>query len=193
MKIKIMLFFVVIVFVGALFVGSRHSSANLYFNADSLAAAPQIPDYVLYESMFRLDISFRKKAEIQRLMGQPVTPLEHYFKNKAGLSDAEDEILRQTSLEYFTEMQPINDQATLILSDLRTQFPDGVVPDGQQVQQPPEALAALQEQRDAIALSNRDKLSKTFDGRSFENFDSFVKNAKEGFAANFQALGTPGK
>lgn len=187
-KIKIMLFLAVTIAVTTLFFSGEHISARLFSNANAPSAAPQIPEYVLYESVFRLDLSFRRKALEQELMGKPVTSLKTYFKNEAGLSDAEDVTLQKISLEYLQEIQPVNDQATQILSSLRTQFPDGEINEGQVAPAPPPELAALQQQRNSIALSNRDKLVQAFGTSRFGAFDSFVK---QDFAANFQALGSP--
>lgn len=149
------------------------------------ALRSSIPEHVLYESIFRMDLSFRRKALEQELSGQTVTSLKTYFKDEFGLNDEEDDLLRQTAIEYLEDIEPVNAQAIQLLAQLREQFQDGEIPDGQFVPAPPPALADLQSQRNSIALQSRDKLANRL-GKKFEMFDGLVKTR---FAANFQSLG----
>lgn len=157
----------------------------IFHSAKSAERESLIEDHILYETVFRFDLSFRRKALEQELMGQPVTSFKSYFKDEIGLTDEENEILRQTGLEYLEEMHPIDAQAIQVLADFREQFPDGYVETGQEVPPPPPALAGLQEQRNATALNGRDKLASRFSSKTFQNFDEFVKTK---FAENFQSL-----
>lgn len=144
-----------------------------------------IPEHVLYESIFRLDLSFRRKALEQELSGQTVTSLKTYFKDEFGLNDEEDDLLRQTAIEYIEDIEPVNAQAIQLLAQLREQYQDGAIPDGQSVPAPPPGLEDLQNQRNSIALQSRDKLANRL-GKKFEMFDELVKTR---FADNFQSLG----
>jgi hypothetical protein len=52
---------------------------------------------------------------------------------------------------------------------------------------PPPELGELQNQRNTLALSYRNKLNDAFGKTAFESFDSFMHKK---FAQSFQALGT---
>ncbi len=146
----------------------------------------QIPSHILYDQLFRLVINFRKKAEEQRLTGESVTSLKDYFKDEAKLTDSQNQKLEQLAIEYLQEVEPIDRQARQIIDQLRRQFQDGWVNEGQQVPPPPIELAALQEQRNALAVSYQEKLQELFGKDDFESFDNFVR---QNFAQNFQAIG----
>lgn len=187
MKLKIVVFLTITTAVILLGFGGKQLAANLTSSKVDLYEVPQIPDYVLYESVFRLDLSFRKKALEQKLSGQAPTALEFYFKDEAGLTVAEDEELRKTAIAYLEAIQPIDAQAVQILAQIREQFPDGQVPEGQSVPPPPAELANLQSQRNAVALEYRNRLENAIGSGKFKSFDGYVKNR---FAANFDAVGS---
>jgi hypothetical protein len=150
------------------------------------AATPLVPDYVLWESVFRLDLSFRRKALDQKLSGETATDLKTYFKDEIGLTPEQDTILRETAIEYLGALQPINAQAVDLIAVLRKSFPDGWVRDGQEAPPPPQALLDLQGKRNALALTYRDRLANRLGSKAFEQFDDFVKGK---FAKNFQSIG----
>ncbi len=148
-------------------------------------SASQIPPQILYDQMFRLIVAFNRKAEIQRLKGETITSLPSYFKEEAHLSDQENEILQQVALEFLQEVKPIDDQATILITQIRESFPDGVIPEGQQVPPPPPELANLQDERNSAAIKYRDRLNELLGNARFADFDRFVQGS---FAENFRAI-----
>lgn len=84
-------------------------------------------------------------------------------------------------------MQPIDDRAVVLIAEAWEAFPDGVVPEGQNVSQPPE-LFGLQAQRNALALRYRDRLNDLLGSKRFGKFDVFVQGD---FASKFQSIQTP--
>lgn len=188
MKTKISLLLFVATALGLFFVvnGFDTSARQSYVEVES--TAPQIPEHVLYESLFRMDLSFRRKALEQETKGQQENSLNTYFKDNFGLSDEEDETLRRISEEFYQDIQPIDAQAAQIIDNLRSQFPYNEIGEGQQVPPPPQALADLQSQRNSIVLGKRDKLAQALGSARFTDLDSYVK---QDFAANFQAFGSP--
>lgn len=84
---------------------------------------PQIPTSVLYDQMFRLIISFRGKARVQKLKGEKITLMQTYFKEEAQLSEQENEILEQVATEFIIEVQPIDDQAGELIAQTERLFP----------------------------------------------------------------------
>lgn len=174
-------------FIAAVAFGGHYLSARLFGNANpSVLAQSAIPSHVLYDSLFRMDISFRRKALEQELTGQPVTSLKSYFKDEVALTDAEDKILEQTAIDFLKEVEPIDKRAKEILAQYRELYVDGVVPDGQQIPAPPAELGTLQQQRNTAALNNREKLRNGLGESRFTVFDGFVQQE---FSTNFQSNG----
>ena len=165
---------------------SESVSTRLLTTATPLPLESPIPDYVLYDSLFRMDISFRGKALGQQLAGQNVTSLRHFFKDEAKLSDEQDRILEQTAIDFIQAVEPIDAQARQILAKVRGQFPDGVIPIGQQLPPPAAELTDLQSKRNEIALSYRDKLSDSLGKEVFGEFDEYIHKS---FISNFQFNG----
>lgn len=188
MRTKIVSIFIALVAAVTFFWGGERIYASWFATASPVSAVETIPDYVLYDSLFRMDVSFRRKALEQELTGQPVTSLKTYFKNSANLTDEESEILRQTAIDFIQEIQPIDTQARQITANIREQYLYGEVPAGGEVSHPPSELADLQNQRNEIVLRNRDKLSDSLGKDAFEKLDAFMHND---FATNFRANGEP--
>ena len=167
--------------------GGQQLSTRLFGNASPAAfAQSSIPSHVLYDSLFRMDISFRRRALEQELTGQPVTSMKTYFKDEVALTDAEDKILEQTAIDFLKEVEPIDNEAKQILKQFRELYADGEVPDGQQVPAPPAELGTLQQRRNAAALNNREKLRNGLGENRFGEFDGFVQQE---FSTNFQSNG----
>lgn len=180
--------FVLAVAISAIvFASQPELTGSLFSSKANAQASSQIPSHILYDQVFRLTISFRRKAEIQQLTGETVTSLPNYFKEEAQLTEQENEILQQVALEFLQEMQPVDDRAVVLIAEAWEAFPDGVVPEGQNVSQPPE-LFGLQEQRNALALRYRDRLNDLFGSKRFGKFDVFVQGD---FASKFQSIQTP--
>ena len=187
MNLRIQVAIAVLIFGMILVAGLTRTSAELASTpAAPSGSTPLVPDHVLWESVFRLDLSFRRKALEQELSGKTATDLKTYFKDEIGLKPEEDTILRETAIEYLVALQPIDAQAIQLLATLRESFPDGHVQDGQEVPPPPQALFDLQGERNALALTYRDRLADRLGSKAFEQFDNFVKGK---FAENFQSIG----
>jgi hypothetical protein len=140
----------------------------------------EIPEYVLYESIFRLESRNQSKDNIQ---------LESHFKNTFELNSEQDEKLRQTAIEFTEAIRPIDALARVITDELRKQFPSEKSPIVDvELLQPPVELAELQAQRNAIVLEYRDKLQAAFGAAKFQAVDEKVKTD---FASNFRKLDGP--
>jgi len=145
-------------------------------NAESVS---QIPNHILYDQVFRLVISFKRKAEIQQLQSERVTTFPGYFKEEARLTEQENKILQQVALEFLQEAQPVDDQAAVSIEQLRQTSPD------EQQISPPLQLTDLQQQRNALVLHYRDRLNQLLGSGRFGEFDNFVRGS---FASGFQAI-----
>ncbi len=124
MKTRIALFFATAFVVATLVFGSQHLSGRLFETTTSASSSSSIASEILYDSLFRMDISFRRKALEQELSGKSVASLKYYFKNQTSLSDEQDLLLEQVAIEYVQEVEPIDAQARQIIAQFREQFPD---------------------------------------------------------------------
>jgi hypothetical protein len=150
------------------------------------ADSNQVPSYVLYDQIFRMVITFKNKTRDQQFRGETVSSINNYFKEEANLNDAQNEVLEQAAADFAAEVKPIDDQARQIIAQIRQQFPDGIVPAGQEVPPPPAELANLQAQRNALAVTHWNNLSNALGSEAFESLDNF---ARQDFSQNFQAIG----
>lgn len=188
MRTKIVTLFFTLAVATALVLGGEHIYASWFAKASTANVLSTVPDHVLYDSLFRMDVSFRRKALEQQLTGQPVTSLQSYFKNSANLTDQENEVLKLTAIEFLEEIEPIDTRARQITAEIREQYLYGEVPAGGEVAPPPAELGDLQNRRNEIVLKKREELSELLGKDAFEKLDKFMH--KE-FAENFQANGEP--
>jgi hypothetical protein len=150
-------------------------------------SASAIPDHILYDQMFRLEINFKTEAEKQRIANKPVSSLVNYFKDEAGLTEEEGKILEQVSRKYLQEVAPVDTEARKIISQIREEFKYGEVPVGQQVPPPPDELSTLQAKRNEIVLLYRENLKNALGDEGYRKINQF---ATQKFPLNFRAVET---
>ena len=188
MKKKKLIIATLLLSFGMAVLASQLNPVKGLFSVESqVHASSKIPTHILYDQLFRVIVSFRRKAEIQRLTGKNVTKLPNYIKESANLTDEENEKLTQFALEFMESVEVIDAHALDLIAQIREEFPDGEVGEGQQISPPPAELTDLQNQRNDLALSYRDKISKSFSKESFEAFDEYMH--KE-FIKGFQTTTT---
>jgi hypothetical protein len=147
----------------------------------------EIPEYILYERVFRLAIEFDSLAKSQEAKGETVTQFRTYFKDEAKLTSQDDEFLLQTAKQYYQETQFVDAQAEVIIEQLRQQHPVGLLSEGELIKPSPELLQ-LQEQRNKLALLYRDKLKDLLGEANFNEFNSYVKGS---FASGVKLMPVP--
>ncbi len=170
--------------VTALAFGSLSSTTSGLFNFTpkvQAQTAPQISSQVLYDQVFRLVISFKKKAELQEQNGENPTSFLNYFKEEAQLNNQENEILQQVAAEFIQEVQPIDAQANAAIAKFRN-------PPGRQSPPPIKELSDLQEERDNLAVFYRNRLDELLGSSKFGELNNFVQGP---FASNFQPFEIP--
>lgn len=185
MKHKFGLLSLALLLLGSLVFGSEQMAAGFASILPGYISAPKIPDNVLYESIFRLDVTFQRQAEEQELAGEPVTPLINYFKEQFNLTDTEAEQVHRIAREFAEAVGPTDKQASNIIDGIRKRFPNGRVEPGQEVPPPPPELTELQRQRDSIVLDHRDELINSLGSEKFALVDDVVKT---NFAKNFASI-----
>lgn len=144
----------------------------------------ELPEYMLYEQVFRLIIIFNDLAKSQEAKGEAVTQFRSYFKDEAKLDAQDDDFLTQTANNFNREIQIIDAQAEVVIEQLRQQYPVGSMPEGQLIQPSPELLK-LQEQRNNLALHYRDQIRVLFGDDKFNEFETLVLGS---FASTFRAM-----
>lgn len=185
MNQKLGLLSIVLLLLGSLIFGSEQLAAGFASILPDYNSTPKIPDNVLYESIFRLDLTFQRNAKEQKLAGEPVTPLINYFKEQLELTDEENELLHKIAAEFAEAVSPTDKRANEIINGIRKQFPGGRIEPGQEVPQPPKELADLQAKRDWLVLDYRDRLHNALGSEKFASVDFLVKNK---FSKSFAAI-----
>lgn len=143
----------------------------------------EIPENVLYESIFRLEKRNQVNKRKQVRDGTPEDDPKSLFKKRFDLTDEEDKALRQIAEEFNQNVQPIDARAREITDALRQQYQNGKATEQSELPPPPAELAELQERRNAIVLEHRDKLKASVGTEGFGSIDEKVKSE---FAENFR-------
>lgn len=186
-KNKFTITLVIVVAVTSLAFGS---SSNLNFTKElfdfgfgtSNQNTSNIPDYVLYDKLFRMIVSFKNRAETQEMSAEKLIAIENYFKDRAKLNDEENQILQNIALGYIQEITPIDSQAKTIIAQARQSYAGGVVPRNQPL---PAELVNLQEQRNTLVLKYRDRLKESYDSDGFDKLNGFIEDE---FASQFESI-----
>lgn len=165
--------------------GSQSPLTRGLFNSalqTNAQTSSQIPSYVLYDKLFRMIISFKKKAESQEMSGERIISVTNYFKDRANLNEEENQTLQNTALEYTQKIALIDEQARTIIVQTRQAISTGVV---SRNQPPPAELANLQEQRNQMALLYRDRLKESLGSDGSAKFARYIEGE---FASRFESI-----
>lgn len=168
--------------VAALVVAFGSLSTNKLYSIEqkttAQSAATEIPQYVLYEQVFRLTIAFKIKAEADEEGGEEASAFATYFKDKAQLTEPENEILKQVAAEFIQEVQSIDEDAEELIGQLRKGSSEDYI-------EPPQELLTLQEERNSVALLYRSQLQTLLGTARFTQFDNFIQGE---FASGIQVM-----
>ncbi len=178
---KVVTIGLMLITVSTLAYGSQISSVknllSLIVQTDT-GNASKIPDYILYDQIFRMVSSLRKKAESGEFSNEKSAGLTKYFEERADLTTKEDQILQDTAFEFAQQVAPVDAQARTFIVQYRQAVANGA----EKVQTPPAELVALQEQRNKLVIEYRDRLQTALGADAFDKFDKFVQND---FASKF--------
>jgi hypothetical protein len=163
--------FVAIVAMGILATGKRPDRQAQAWGGEKPAALQRvIPHHVAYEFLFRYASSFKDRA---RRAGKPEA-LDVALKQGANLQHEQMRALYEIADACLQEVEEQDRQARAVISKFRSQFPGGVVPRDQRLPAPPPELAVMQQQRNAILLRGRARLSAALGKSDFDRLDEFV-------------------
>ncbi len=131
----------------------------------------EIPNEILYDTLFRIVDSLKKKSGSPGTNPEKASGMANYFKNKANLTIEENQTLQKTALEYIQAVTSIDEQARTIIENVRRNILNGEIPKDQP---PPPELDTLQRQRNDLALQYRDNLQTALGQSGFAKLEQFV-------------------
>ena len=163
------------------FVNTTHTSAanntSASLSAISLTQndSPVVPTHIAYGLLFHEIRTFSKKVDEFKKHGIDMDDLRQHHKNKAELTDRQAELMTRIALATDWEVEKVDEQAKDIINEGRKKYGSGVIRPGGPLPQIPDELKALQQKRDSLILSGREKLKEAFGEREFERFDKTIQ------------------
>ncbi|MDQ3798463.1 MAG: hypothetical protein M3384_03340 [Acidobacteriota bacterium] len=141
-------------------------------NKTTQGSLPNNPasDYVLFEMLFNSVKAHELSAAKLESEGKSGRIWREYFQNRAGLTTEQLNILRQTANEFMQAVEPTHRAAKEIINQRRAERANGQAP----TPAPPQ-LVALQHQRQAIALTHRNRLQGMLGNEAFEQLRQFLR------------------
>src|SRR6266850_4641496 len=103
--------------------------------------------------------------------GKDTTALRSFFQHKANLSEFQARILDTVAAECVRQVDAQDARAQQIISAFRLRFPPGKLPKGVKLPPPPPELTQMQNERDAMILSARDRLRIALGEDEFQRFE----------------------
>ncbi len=133
-----------------------------------------VPDYVIYESVFRDTIAFNQLAKSQIEKGEVLSGLSIYFENEAGLTADESHRMRQAAGKWRLELNSIDEEAEIIIKRLREQHQSDFG-NAEKLIEPTPDLLELQERRNQLALYHMNEFHKSIDEQKLTQFQAFIQ------------------
>jgi hypothetical protein len=134
-----------------------------------------VPKHVITWLMLRQVVTLNKKAEEAKKQGKDDSKFRFRYKNLAGLSDAQTEILNRIAADCYAQVAVQDKKAKRVIDTFRAQVPGGKLADGQTPPPLPAELKEMQKERDRIVTEAYDRLRAAFGADEFTRFDKFVK------------------
>jgi len=98
----------------------------------------------------QMTVALQAQVEKFEREGRPGSSLGRAFAAKAGLNDAEAEVMSRVAARMKERVAPLDQRARAIIQAARQKFPGGRLQPGAVPPPPPAELADLQRQRDAV-------------------------------------------
>jgi hypothetical protein len=133
--------------------------------ASSSVTASDKVDTNAYRILFRRAVLYKKLADEADAAHSPKPQLRRILPARLGLSEADSASLERLALAYQSEIAPIHQQITVVISQLRARLASGVT--GTDTGPPPE-LKQLQQRDDAVTLRYRDLLRTSMREEDFQ-------------------------
>ncbi len=130
---------------------------------------------VLYDHLFHhIEFLEERAAEVEA-SGLDARHLREHYLRRAGLTAGEHAALKQVALDSNTGVAAQDRQALAIIAAARARYPDGRVPIGESVSEPPRELFEMQQARDRMRQTAIDRLRARLGAERFAHFDAFVE------------------
>ena len=123
----------------------------------------ETPDHVFYDMFFNLVKSFDQASERRGSNGGNARMWRDHIQNRIGFDDGQMAVVRRVTDEFFTAIRPVHNQAMQIIADRRAANSGSQTPP-----EPSLELKALQEQREAIALTFGTRLRASLGNEALE-------------------------
>jgi hypothetical protein len=149
------------------------------------APAPAVSTPTLYRFFFRHLGNLDTQANSMDAQGQNGSDLRNYYQTILVLSDQDAATLKQNAAACVTAVQQLDQQAQVIIQQMRAPFPGGKIQAGQSLPAPDPRLKQLTAQRDAVTNSQIQTLQSGLTSGSFQKIDTYVRTQ---FAAQVSSV-----
>ena len=158
------------------FIGSKYATALPAQTARSMQK-PQtpVPEHVIYGFLFSQILAIKQKATGQNNPSASGLVIRTSIEKEANLSDAEIRAFDAIAFACAQQVRQQDERAGKVIAAFRAQFPQKTIPNGESLPQPPAELKILQEQRDGIITSAKNKLREVLGEQAFSRLDDVVK------------------
>jgi hypothetical protein len=130
------------------------------------------PHYFLFHYL----VFLRQKADEIEQQGKGKSVLLTRFQEKAGLTDAQFQILYQVASDCEQEIIKQDQKAMAVIEAMKAHYPDGKLPAGEGPPPIPPELITMQRDRDNIILLARNRLRQALGEQPFTRFNTFVQS-----------------
>ncbi|HMM79823.1 MAG TPA: hypothetical protein PKC65_07370 [Pyrinomonadaceae bacterium] len=130
-----------------------------------------VPESVIYDNLFRTVVELKKRSVSGEIDTNKSLAHSTFIQSYGDLTDADYRILEDTAIAYVKEVSLIDEQAKAMIDQTRQKFANGIVPRNSPV--PPE-LIKLQNERNAMALTYRDRLRDALGAERFVEVEKFI-------------------
>ena len=140
---------------------------------DNLTESGDVPDYVVYETVFRLaKISWSPEVE------RTFSPLEimvcRRYKIKKLLNKNQEKALTQIAEETLVELDKLAQKAKPLIEEFRAKMRNGSPVQSEGRPMPPPELEEISKKRIAVIEEAYEKLKSSFGEKDFARFNDFV-------------------
>ncbi len=132
--------------------------------------SPRPPEHVAYLFLFRSTAQFRKRA-VEAGRPKAINPM---LQKEAALNAVQTRKLDEITDDTLWEVEQQDAKARVVIQKFRAKYPNGIVPRGQKLPEPPPELQTMQEERNAIILRGRDRLRLALGEQEFSRFHEFT-------------------
>lgn len=133
------------------------------------------PEQVVYGAFFHQVVEMKDDARNLERSGKSGDLLRTFVELHARLNSDEARVLDEVASSCVQEVSQQDQEALAVIEKFRAQFPGGKVPKGTKLPPPPPELKAMQQQRDAIILSARDRLRTELGQAGFNKVSIFIE------------------